>query len=105
MVLLTEKSLYWFGMADSGQTSDSTVSRTAVDARCNRRRIRISAKGREREREGEEAEDRFGSVGARLFDASSRDPRHRGFIIQAWRARYPSRKMHSSDLSDYRSVR
>jgi len=30
-----------------------------------------------------EAEDRFGSVGARLFDASSRSPRRRGFIIRA----------------------
>lgn len=40
------------------------------------------------EREGEtaEAEDRFGSVGARLFDASSRGPRRRGFIIRVWRA-------------------
>lgn len=40
------------------------------------------ARGVEREGAGVvEAEDRFGSVGARLFDASSRGP-HRGFIIR-----------------------
>jgi len=40
------------------------------------------ARGVAREGEAVEAEDRFGSVGARLFDASSRGPRRRGFIIR-----------------------
>jgi len=62
------------------------------------------ARGVEREGEAAEAEDRFGSVGARLFDASSPwSPPPRIYYPSLTRDN-PPRKTRSLRSSDYRLI-